>query len=75
MGQQLVGWWPGWLCRDMQTETKEYTTYTRITVLQIKDRVVCPNFGHPALTPSFRKYKFFQVKNTFATLMNVYFQF
>ena len=22
-------------------------------------RVVCPNFGHPALTPSFTKYKFF----------------
>ena len=33
-------------------------------------RVVCPNFGHPALTPSFTKYKFLQVKNSFATLVN-----
>ena len=29
-----------------------------------------PNFGHPALTPSFTKYKFFQMKNSFATLVN-----
>mgnify|MGYP000279282549 CR=1 FL=1 len=33
-------------------------------------RVVCPNFGHPALTPSFTKYKNFQMKNSFATLVN-----
>ena len=31
---------------------------------------MCPNFGHPALTPSFTKYNFFQVKNCFATLVN-----
>ena len=29
-----------------------------------------PNFGNPALTPSFTKYNFFQVKNSFATLVN-----
>ena len=33
-------------------------------------RVVCPNFGHPALTPSFTKYRFLQVKNSFATNVN-----
>ena len=33
-------------------------------------RVVCPNFGHPALTPSFTKYRFLQVKKSFATLVN-----
>ena len=33
-------------------------------------RVVCPYFGHPALTPSYTKYKFLQVKNSFATLVN-----
>ena len=27
-------------------------------------RVVCPNFRHHALTPSFKKYKFLQVKNS-----------
>ena len=35
-----------------------------------KDRVVCPNFGHPALTSSFTKYEFLQVKNSFATILN-----
>ena len=34
------------------------------------NRVMCPNFGHPALTPSFTKYNFFQIKNSFATLVN-----
>ena len=29
-------------------------------------RVACPNFGHP----SFTKYKFLQVKNSFATIVN-----
>ena len=33
-------------------------------------RVVCPNFGHPALTSSFTKYEFLQVKNSFATILN-----
>ena len=36
----------------------------------LSNRVVCPNFGHPALTPSFTKYQFLQVKNRFATLVN-----
>ena len=31
---------------------------------------MCPNFGHPALTPTFTKYNFLQVKNSFATLEN-----
>ena len=31
---------------------------------------MCPNFGHPALTPSFTKYRFFQAKNSIATLVN-----
>ena len=30
---------------------------------------MCPNFGHPALTPSFTKYEFVQMKNSFATLV------
>ena len=33
-------------------------------------RVVCPNFGHPALTSYFTKYKFLQVKNSFAKIVN-----
>ena len=34
--------------------------------------IVCFNFGqwHPALTSSFTKYKFLQVKNSFATIVN-----
>ena len=31
---------------------------------------MCPNFGHPALTSSFTKYEFLQVKNSFATIVN-----
>ena len=31
-------------------------------------RVVCLNFGHPALTSPFTKYIFFRVKNSFATI-------
>ena len=31
-------------------------------------RIVFPNFGHPALTLSFTKYKFLQVKNSFTTV-------
>ena len=33
-------------------------------------RVVCPNFGHPALKSSFTKFKSMQVKNSFATRVN-----
>ena len=33
-------------------------------------REVCPNFGHPALTSSFNEYKFLQVKNSFAKIVN-----
>ena len=32
--------------------------------------VVCPNFGHTALTSSFTKYKFLHVKNSFATFLD-----
>ena len=32
-------------------------------------RVVCPNFGHPTRTSSYTKYKFLQVKNSFATVL------
>ena len=33
--------------------------------------IVCPNFGHPALTWSFTKYKFLQdIYNSFATIVN-----
>ena len=32
--------------------------------------VVCTNFGHPALISTFTKYKFLQVKNIFATIVN-----
>ena len=31
---------------------------------------VYPNFGHPALTSSFTKYKYLQMKNGFATIVN-----
>ena len=33
-------------------------------------RVVCPNFGQPAITSLFTKCKFLQVKNSFATIVN-----
>ena len=33
-------------------------------------RVACPNSEHPALTSSFKKYKFLQMKNSFATIAN-----
>ena len=36
----------------------------------IVTRVVCLNFGHPALTSVFTKYAFLQVKNSFATIVN-----
>ena len=35
-----------------------------------KNRVLCLNFGHSALTSSLAKYKFLHVKNSFATIMN-----
>ena len=38
--------------------------------LEVKARVVCPNFGHPALTSSFAKYNFLQVKNSCAAIVN-----
>ena len=41
-----------------------------ICVLYWEYRVVCPKFGHPALTSSYKKYKFLQVKNSFATIVN-----
>ena len=34
-------------------------------------RVVCPNFGHLALTSSFTKYKFLQVKNNFLSFLSL----
>ena len=33
-------------------------------------RVASPIVGHPVLTSSFTKYKFLQVKNSFATIVN-----
>ena len=33
-------------------------------------RIVSPNIGHPVLTLSFTKYRFLQVKNSFATSAN-----
>ena len=35
-----------------------------------KNRVLCPNFGHPAPTSTFTKYEFLQMKNSFATIVN-----
>ena len=32
--------------------------------------VVCPNLGHPTQIASFTKYKYFQVKNHFAAIVN-----
>ena len=45
----------------------------RLTRLRQKmdwGRVGCPNFGHPALTSSFTRYKFLQVKYSVATILN-----
>ena len=33
-------------------------------------RVACPKYGHPTQTWSFKNYKFLQVKNNFATIVN-----
>ena len=49
----------------MQHENSNFIK-TKITC----NRVVCPNFGHPALTSSFTKYKFLHVKNSFETNVN-----
>ena len=38
-------------------------------------RVVCPNFGHPAITSSLTKYNFSRVKNDIATTVNGLFCF
>ena len=45
--------------------------YTRDTLYTKNDRVVFPNFGHPALTSSFAKYKFLKVKNSLVTIVNL----
>ena len=45
------------------TETARY-------VINKKYMIVCPSFAHPALTSVFRKYKFLQVNNSFATIVN-----
>ena len=37
---------------------------------KVTEEVVCHNFGHPALTSSFTKYKFLQVKYDFAAIVN-----
>ena len=49
----------------MQHENSNFIK-TKITC----NGVVCPNFGHPALTSSFTKYKFLQMKNSFETNVN-----
>ena len=36
-----------------------------MTLYVNKYMVVCPDFGHPAVTSSFTKYKFLQVKDSF----------
>ena len=41
-----------------------------VMLLYASAQGVCPNFGHPALTSSFTKYKFLQMKNSFATIVN-----
>ena len=38
---------------------KELILVFVIQIEQLKSRVVRPNFGHPALTPSYTKYNFF----------------
>ena len=36
----------------------ESTRILNVPVIYVKSRLVCPNFGHPALTSPFTKYKF-----------------
>ena len=40
------------------------------TIEAVAHRLVCPNFGHPALTLSLSKCKFFESENSFATIVN-----
>ena len=47
-----------------------FNLFTLLSLLLGVNSLVCPNFGHPALTSSFTKYKFLQVKNSFATIVN-----
>ena len=62
----------------MRIEDFEFCGFRVLRILSIavyelavlEYRVVCRNFGHPTLTPSFTKYTFFQIKNSFATLVN-----
>ena len=37
----------------------EIDSISNVQIIHIDNRVVCPNFGHPAPTSSFTKYKFF----------------
>ena len=41
-----------------------------IYIMVAKTRGVCPKFGHPGLTLLFTKFRFMQVKNCFATIVN-----
>ena len=45
-------------------------TSDTVVIVHMYTRVVCPNFGHPALTSSFTKYNFLQVKTSYATIVN-----
>ena len=50
--------------RHMQTRLSSFTQSYILSSIYLY-RVVCTNFGHPALTSSFTKYKFLQAKNCF----------
>ena len=51
-------------------KSKKYWFLYNIFFIFTTFRVVCPNFGHPALTSLFIEWSFLQVKNSFATIVN-----
>ena len=46
--------------------TGPYNNVSSDSIDIVRNRVVCPNFGHPPLTSSFTKLKISQVKNSLA---------
>ena len=45
-------------------------TSDTVVIVHMYTRVVCPNFGHPALTSSFTKHTYLKVINIFITILN-----
>ena len=54
----------------LKVDTNDVFLFVFFLATIVSNKVVCPNFGHTALTSSLTKYKFLQMKNSFATIVN-----